>query len=345
MEFVDLEALQSGDRVAILSPSFAAPGVFPEVYELGLTRLREEFDLEPVAFPATTQVGATAEARAADLIAAFSDPTIKAVIASIGGDDQVTYVYDLDPRPFRENPKPFYGFSDNTHLAHFLWLQGIPSYYGGSLFTQFAMLGEIDDFTRRYLRHALFTRGAVVLDAATSYNDINLDWGEVANLSQSLPFEPSEGWYWDGTGTVSGVTWGGCLESIDDMLRHNVPLPDKDEWQSMVLLLETSEELPTASQVTRVLRALGARGYLESLQGVLVGRPKAWEFATPKSLAEKAVHREEQRVAITQTVRNYNQHVPIVQNLDFGHTNPQIPMPYGKPVTIAGDVQTITVTY
>lgn len=86
-----LQKLRQGDKVAILSPSFAAPRKWPHVYELGLKRPQEDFGLVPVEYPTTAQLGASAAERSQDLIAAFEDPEIKAVIASIGGDDQVTY--------------------------------------------------------------------------------------------------------------------------------------------------------------------------------------------------------------------------------------------------------------
>ena len=38
------------------------------------------FGLEPIEYPATAKVDATIEEKAADLMAAFSDPDIKAVI-------------------------------------------------------------------------------------------------------------------------------------------------------------------------------------------------------------------------------------------------------------------------
>ncbi|WP_206191306.1 LD-carboxypeptidase, partial [Streptomyces niveiscabiei] len=77
-----------GDRVAVVSPSAGLPGLFPRPFDLGLARLREEFGLVPVEYPTTRRMGATPRERAADLHAAFADPEIKAVIASIGGDDQ-----------------------------------------------------------------------------------------------------------------------------------------------------------------------------------------------------------------------------------------------------------------
>ena len=40
-----LSKLKRGDKIAIVSPSFAASAVWPHVHELGLKRLREVFDL------------------------------------------------------------------------------------------------------------------------------------------------------------------------------------------------------------------------------------------------------------------------------------------------------------
>jgi muramoyltetrapeptide carboxypeptidase LdcA involved in peptidoglycan recycling len=62
--------LQPGDRVAVVSPSFAAPALYPAVHELALRRIRAELALEPVEFPATRKFGATPAERAADLMAA-----------------------------------------------------------------------------------------------------------------------------------------------------------------------------------------------------------------------------------------------------------------------------------
>jgi muramoyltetrapeptide carboxypeptidase LdcA involved in peptidoglycan recycling len=55
--------LKKGDKVAILSPSFAAPGAWPHVYELGLKRLKDIFGLEPVEFSTTKKIGASKEER------------------------------------------------------------------------------------------------------------------------------------------------------------------------------------------------------------------------------------------------------------------------------------------
>lgn len=332
-----LTKLSKGDRVAIISPSFAAPGRWPHVYELGLQRLQEVFGLEPIAFPTTAKVGASTEERAADLIAAFTDHEIKAVITSIGGNDQVTYIKKLPSEPFVQNPKPFFGFSDNSHFCNFLFLNGIPSYYGGSLFTQYAMQGEMDAYTIEYLKHALFDEGEFEFLSSKEYNDIGLSWNDESLLNTRRTYEPNDGWHWDGDKNVEGLLWGGCVESVDEMLRHDVPIPTLEQFEKIVLTLETSEEIPTADYVFRVLRALGERRILEHVQGVLTGRPKAWEFNKQRTPEEKNQYRKEQRETVLKVTRAYNKDIPIVQNLDFGHTDPQIPMPYGNRVKI--DVQ------
>jgi muramoyltetrapeptide carboxypeptidase LdcA involved in peptidoglycan recycling len=270
-----LTKLVKGDKVAILSPSFAAPGRFPDVYKLGFERLETVFGLVPVEYPTTAKLGASAEERSADLISAFENPDIKAVIATIGGDDQITYIKNLPVEPFVNNPKPFFGYSDNSHFCNFLFLNGISSYYGGSLFTQFAMQGEMDEYTVRYIKHALFEEGEFELIASDTYNDQGLDWDDVSLLTTKRQHWSNEGFVWNGNKNTEGILWGGCVESVDEMLRHGVSIPTLEQFENIVLMLETSEEIPSADYVFRVFRALGERGILERVQGVLIGTSKS----------------------------------------------------------------------
>lgn len=338
---MQLEKLKKGDRVAILSPSFAAPGKWPEVYQLGLKRLREVFGLEPVEFPCTSKIGASGDERAKDLIDAFENKEIKAVIASLGGDDQITYIKNLPQEPFINNPKPFFGYSDNTHFINHLWLCGIPAYYGGSLFTEFAMQGHMDEFTVKYLKYALFEMGELELTESEEFNDIGLSWNDPALLTTRRRYQKNDGWYWDGTEDTQGILWGGCVESIDELLRHGVRIPTLEEFKNIVLYFETSEEIPSHDYVRRVIRALGERGYLGNIRGLLVGRPKAWEFDRQNTDEQKDEYKEGQRNMILEIVRKYNKHVPIVQNMDFGHTAPQICMPSGRNVRIVSSQRKI----
>lgn len=340
-----LPKLTKGDRVAIVSPSFAASAVWPHVHELGLKRIREVFELEPVMYPATAKLDATLEEKAADLISAFSDKDIKGVISTLGGDIQVTYINNLSSEPFVTNPKPFFGYSDNSHFSNFLFLNEIPSFYGAALFTQFAHEKSMNEYTVKYLKHALFNEGEFELLPSESFNDIGLDWGDESSLEKEREYEPNEGWSWDGEENTEGLLWGGCLESVDEMLRHGVPIPSLEQFESIVLMMETSEEIPSADYVRRVFRALGERGILERIKGVVVGRAKAREFDKLRNPAERAAYRKAQQETIVKVVRAYNKNIPIVQNMDFGHTEPQIPMPYGNKIRFNSKEKRVYATF
>jgi muramoyltetrapeptide carboxypeptidase LdcA involved in peptidoglycan recycling len=347
MIFKKLTKLKIGDKIAIVSPSFAAPAIWPHVYELGLKRLREVFDLEPVEFPATKNLSANNAEKMDDLKNAFLDKNIKGVIASLGGDIQVTYIKYLEEYKdiFINNSKPFFGFSDNTHFCNFLWLHGIPSYYGASLFTQFAMQKEMDDYTVTYIKHAMFDDGEFEIVASEKYNDIGLEWDDRNALDKKRTYEQNIGHSWDGNNDAEGITWGGCLESIDELLRHNIQIPSLEQFENIVLMTETSEEIPGADYVGRVYRALGERGILKKVKGILVGRAKAQEFFAPKSKQERDTYKQEQIEKIIKTVRVYNPDCPIIQNMDFGHTDPQVPIPYGGKIRIDARNKKIFATF
>jgi muramoyltetrapeptide carboxypeptidase LdcA involved in peptidoglycan recycling len=145
--------------VAVVSPSFAAPGCFPAVHEVAMRRLREEFGLVPVEYPTTRHLGASPEARASDPTAAFADPQIGAVLATIGGDDQLTVLPFLDAGLFAASPKPFIGYSDNTNLLNWLWNLGIAGYHGGSTMVHLGRPDGLHPVSAGSLRAALFDTG------------------------------------------------------------------------------------------------------------------------------------------------------------------------------------------
>ncbi|MFZ1317345.1 LD-carboxypeptidase [Candidatus Saccharibacteria bacterium] len=343
--FQTLPKLSPGDQVGIISPSAGLPGLFPWVQDLGLERMRDIFGLIPVEYPTTRMMNASLEDRARDIMAAFADPNNKAVFASIGGNDQIKLIKYLDPQVFRDNPKPFFGYSDNTHLHNFLWNLGIPSYYGGGIMNQFGMNVRMFDMTIDSLKHALFNKGEFPLDIANNYNDEGLDWSVKNNLALERKLEPNDGIYWDGTTNAEGILWGGCVESLVAQMATAKYLPSDKDIDGTILVLETSENIPQHWIIEYLLVGLGERGWLDKFQAVLVGRPKAWEFNKQMTPQQKADYRDQQRKTVVGTIRQYNARIPIVQNIDFGHTDPQTVLPLGQKARVIVDKQIIYLSY
>jgi muramoyltetrapeptide carboxypeptidase LdcA involved in peptidoglycan recycling len=337
-----------GDRVAVLSPGSALPEVFPHPFDLGLRRLQERFGLVPVEYPTTRRQGTPAE-RAADVMSAFADPDITAVLTSIGGADQIKVLGHLDPEVMSANPKPFFGLSDNTNLLNYLWNLGIVGYSGGTVMTMLGRDGAINPHSEESFRAALFTRDWYDLRPAGAFTDMNRDWADPTNLETEPPMLPGTGWRWAGRldgGLVEGRLWGGCLEIVDFNLRAARYLaPEDAAYDGCVLFLETSEEMPSAQYVAEVLMCLGERGMLQRFSALLMGRPKASLLGMPDDPELRARYTSDQREAVEAAFAEYSPDVPIVFDVDLGHTDPNLVIPYGGECRVDPAAGTVSVRY
>ena len=87
--------LEPGDRVAVVSLSSGILGEPWAIHKLDIARERLERDFAlsvrvmPNALKGVDWLDAHPEARAADLMEAFADPTVKGIITAIGGDDSI----------------------------------------------------------------------------------------------------------------------------------------------------------------------------------------------------------------------------------------------------------------
>lgn len=337
--------LRTGDRVAVLSPAFAAPAVAPELHEQAMHRLRELTGLVPVEYPTTRLLDASPEARAVDVNAAFADPSIRAILATIGGDDQILVVPHLNPALPLADPKPFLGYSDNTNILNWLWSLDIRGYYGGSTSVHLGPGPGVDDVHLRSLRAALVDGGSVEITEPGESEDVGQRWDDPRALTEFGTRTASEPWTWSGPEIrVEGRTWGGCLEVIDSLALADL-LPPVADLAGGILLLETSEERPSASWVARWLRGLGERGVLSAVAGVLVARPPVSDFEFHPSADQARALRDAQRDAVIDAVGRYNPEAVVCIGPPFGHTRPQWIVPYGGIMTLDGATRTLTAQY
>ena len=345
-DFLTPPPVEPGDQVAVVAPASNAPESARFVYELGLERMRDVFDLEPVEYPTATAdpewLADNPEARAEDIMDAFRDPEISAVIANIGGSDQITILPYLDDDVLRKHPTRFYGWSDNTNLALFLWNQGIISYYGGSTLLEYAMDGEMFDYTEEYLGRALFDESIGEWQEAEQFTDEAGNWEDPESVETTREIEQSAGRVWaGGEGTVSGRIWGGNYDVLVMQFLANRNLPDPETLNGAVLALETSENIPEPEIVSGYLQALGERGLLERFDGVLIGRAAARSHVKNNPADWREDYRERQREAISSVLETYNPDAPAVFNCEFGHTHPTCPIPIGGKVDIEPSTKSI----
>jgi muramoyltetrapeptide carboxypeptidase len=124
-------ALTPGDRIAIVAP--ASPFARDD-FNAGLEELRG-LGFEPVytdaVFARDGYLAGSPGLRARDLLDAWTDPNVAAVMAARGGYGSVQLLPLLSAAVFREHPKPFIAYSDNTSLM--IWLMqdcGMVTFHG-----------------------------------------------------------------------------------------------------------------------------------------------------------------------------------------------------------------------
>ncbi len=346
MQFRRPLSLKPGDKVAIVSPSSGMPFLFPWVYEQGLNQLREIFKVQVVEFPTAKQspdyLSKNPKARADDINAAFADPSIKGIIATIGGTDQIRILPYLDREVISANPKVFMGYSDNTNIHLFLWNLEIISYYGGSIMTQFAMGGGMQNYTIDSIRKNIFNPPVGSITAASAYSDADLDWDDKQNLDRKPLMYPSQGWHWYNkqNHSIEGQLWGGCLEILALHLSIKSYLPSPKQLEGTILFIETSEEMPSEGFVYRFIAALAELKLLKRFKAILMGYPKA-QFCNKQPPEGREEYILNQQNAVKNALKDYESTIPVIFNMNFGHTDPQMIIPCGSYVSINSHNETI----
>ena len=244
------QALKSGDTIAIISPSSTPTR---EVVERGCAVLRG-WGYVPVVgkhvFSSYHGFAGTAEERAADLLWALRDSTIKAIMCSRGGDGAVQVLQRIPLKEFASHPKWLIGFSDATALHSGMVSAGVMSIHG-------TMCEGI---------------------AARSDDDpVILAMRQI--LQGQMPVYSAAHHRLDQTGEATGILVGGnmsvfCglagsdydfLNRADEGLRVGEP----SSGMGLILFIEDTGE--GMSKVDRMLHQIEIRGVLPRLKGIVVG--------------------------------------------------------------------------
>jgi muramoyltetrapeptide carboxypeptidase LdcA involved in peptidoglycan recycling len=330
-------ALRPGDRVAAISLSRGLPSVYPRAYQDGKRQFQEAFGVQVIesrhALADLPWLEAHPEARAADLMEVLMDPSIQGIISTIGGDDSIRMLPFLDLSVIREHPKVFLGYSDST-ITHFAFLKaGVTSFYGPSIMGGFDENGGLLPYMAESIRQILFaaTTSGLIRPHSGGWTCASFDWADDKRNEKKRTLQRGSGWKWlQGSGQHRGTLIGGCLEAVD-WLRGTPVWPELSVWRNSILFLETSEDQPSPTSVTYMLRALAATGALSEGRGILFGRPYGGDASF------EAYDRALLRVLGELGLRS----LPVVTRMDFGHTDPKFTVPIGVEAEIDCDRQQI----
>ena len=324
--------LQPGDTVAAISLSSGLAGSYPQVYETAKRTLEETFGLTVIPTPHALRdedwLYEHPERRADDLHWALTNPKVKGIFSCIGGYESVRILPFLKEEVIREHPKVFMGFSDSTvqHMAFFS--AGVASFYGPSMLAGLSSL-KAYPYTLESVHKTLFTAEPVGrLEPAPTWTETFLDWNTpdyAAKAGMPQPLQQGEGWVWlQGEARGEGHLLGGCADVLE-MLKGTRWWPPLEDWRGAVLYLETSEEAPPPNLVEYWLRNYASQGILPVLSALLLARPYGYTDEMKEELY---------RVVKKVLAEGGLEGLPVVANMDFGHTSPMMVLPNGCRVSV-----------
>ena len=310
--------IRAGDTVAIVSPSFGAVGEWPHRAERATAYLESlglSVRLMPSAARSDSWTSAPPEDRVADLHAAFEDDQVAVVLCGVGGNHSNQLLPLLDFDLIREHPKVFQGYSDITVLHWALARHaGLGTFYGPTLAAELGEFPQVLPYTDRYLRAAWFGAEPTAFEPSPVWTDEFLDWDVKADLARARELHESEGWVTIRDGVAQGWLFGGCLETICWHVKGSTAWLAPD---GAILLLEMSEEAPSPAHVDGYLTDLEQLGVFEAAAGLVIARPYGYTAEDRERLWEVVARRTEAAG------------LPVLANVDAGHTDPMVTLPFG----------------
>src|SRR5579885_970857 len=204
-------ALKPGSRIRIVSP--ASPIKEEKLAATTAILEGEGYVVERAAHVLADDVhlAGTDEQRAADLMEAFGDPTVNAILCSRGGYGCARLLPYLNLDKMASAGKLFLGYSDITTLHLALNRRGLPTVYSPMAisFTVDRKPWVIESFKRAF-------RGEI-------------ETPEDATRGETIT-----------PGTAEGIVTGGCLCLITDSLAT----PDSIDCEGKIVLIEDVDEAP-----------------------------------------------------------------------------------------------------
>jgi muramoyltetrapeptide carboxypeptidase LdcA involved in peptidoglycan recycling len=321
------KALKPGDKIALLSPSSGAAGMFKIRFQKAV-RFFHDSGYQPVVFPSSKGAhpfySVSAEERLDDIHAAFQDEEIKAIVCNIGGLSCNDLIARLDYSLIKSHPKILVGYSDITILQLAIFAKtGLVSFYGPMSMTQFAEFPQPQQYTLDHFFPLLTNARDMPMQicAPAAWTDEVLFWEQEDIRPRTM--QEYSGFSWLRQGVARGILLGGCLPSLLQLFGT----PFEPDFQDKILFLENPEgedmrKGMALSYVRSALADLDNTGVFGRISGLVIGNPYGY------SQDEGEIYIG----LIKEITKAYN--FPVLTGFPVGHADPIATLPIGVEVSM-----------
>jgi len=318
MEYNKPPLLQKGAHIRIIAPSLSTNLLTPQLIDSAKQRYQDmgfSTSLSKNCFECDEFQSSSIESRINDLHEAFLDPNVDGIVAAIGGYNSNQLLKYIDFDIIAKNPKPFCGYSDITVLLNAITKKcNFVTYYGPT----FSTLGqkEIDPYDMNYFLKTISEQEPFEIQASEFWSN---DAWYINQTTRTLL--KNDGYWILQPGEAQAIGIGGHLGTFG-LLFGTEFMPS---LKNKIIYLEEDTEPSNPREFDRRLQALLMQPDAHTIKGILIGRFEKKYQMTQDMLKQ-----------IIQT-KKINPHIPIIANIDFGHTEPHATLPIGGEIYVVAD--------
>jgi muramoyltetrapeptide carboxypeptidase LdcA involved in peptidoglycan recycling len=309
MDKIFPEKLKTGDEVRVIAPARSLSIIGKETREIANKRIGElglKLTFSKHVEEMDDFASSSIKSRIEDLHEAFLDKNVKAVFTVIGGFNSNQLLKYIDWDMIKNNPKIICGYSDITALNDsFFAKTGLVTYSA----PQYSTFGQKlhFDYTLDYFTKCLMTDEPFEIKPSESWSDDH--WYKDQDHRKLIP---NEGWLTINEGEAKGTILGANLCTFN-LLQGTEYMPSLKET---ILFLE-DDSTSKAYDFDRNLQSLIHLPDFSEVRGIVIGRFQKESEMTNNLLSQ-----------IIKTKQELNK-IPVLANVDFGHTSPIISFPIG----------------
>lgn len=318
------QKLKVGDKIAVIAPSRSMGIINQGTREIANQRFKElDFQLifgkhieEMDSF-----LSSSIKSRIDDLHEAFRNPEIRGIVSVIGGFNSNQLLRYIDWELIRKNPKVFLGYSDITALQNAIFTKTGLVTYSGPAYSTFGQKLYFD-YTLEYFKKCLVEDEAFKIKPSEIWTNDNL-WWENQDIRNLIP---NPGPYVINEGETEGTILGANLCTFN-LLQGTEYFPN---LKDSILFIEDDENA-TPVLFDRDLQSLIHQPGFEGVKGLVIGRFEKRSQMTKEKLT--AIIKSKKELA----------NLPVIADIDFGHTQPMITFPVGGEIKITALGETVKI--
>lgn len=304
--------LNAGDEIRIISPSSSIErtgGIEAnKLAEEALRRIGFKVSFGKHILENDVLGSASIESRVEDLHQAFSDDRVKGILTTIGGFNCNELLPYLDYELIKANPKVFCGYSDITALSNAIYVRTGLVTYSGPHYTSFKM-EKLQEYQTNSFKDVLMCSGKHRLIASEFWSD---DPWYLPNYTPSIR---SGEWQVYSEGMASGISIGGNIGTFN-LLQGTKYQPTEEKVVGFAELEEEGDFRDFARGLASFLQVY------PKPQALLIGR-----FPQETAMTQKRLLTILKKYPVLKEI-------PVMYDMDFGHTQPIITFPIGQVVTV-----------